>query len=1322
MADLRIRSRELHANPHSARAPQAHAPLAGWRSGALFAALALAGACSKGGGGGTGTATPGSQPELVAVQYGRLVDVYGLVAGTNGETSMDLYQRDVLIGPDINDQRGTNEIKADEDVTYDFISSDPDTLQPRLFIPRLVTSDAFQQAFAALDDQVRTVTPMLFGSNQPGQPFSVVPRNAAIRLTFSGTLGIDDGFFVTRNDQGQVIGLRNTEAVQLLRIASDPNQANAFEPLPARVVVADRQLTIDPVLLGSEGLQYQTVNNAAGLPASPDQIGANIRIAVALDGPLALPRLRPASNGELTGFNNSHRNAIVRDFRSGNASDTSADTQSGFVIDPLPLRILGNLPMYLEKVESFGANAQTVTIYKGGIVHDIDRGDVFSFVALDGTLLGTGEVIAEPFDDDGAPTVQHVGVRIRRVKDLQDHDPRLLSGYPQDEQQREIWLLANAPRAVCAAEFRAGSAANGDDPRYFLGFTPKPQVNLDGTSPALNEFVSPNAGAVVRFTKPVDMATVKWADTFFFAMRDLTTTEGIEQFIANRPNSAGGTGMDPSDFRDAKFRTPFLIPARVVDEDGSQTTLRLQPKSGFFLSDALRDAPPTADYRYYVHLISDSADGGVRDLAGNRVDLQGATPEYGQKVVIPFTIDTRRKANGEPFAEDNIVANVVRRFADRDEDPNPSYYLPNEVRPAGTAQTAITNRLDDLVGSFIYIDGRLRPRPTTRTRVVADSLNQSPVGQQGTSLAWCPEYVVPGGQENQIASNSATNIVPAGIQNPLNPYGARLQTLWREVDLSLSRTDAFDFNLDIERLYWAPYIGTTLEFDEFDSVSCFLGHAEYRPVPCVGDFSSLPSLPDSGLRTTFQRNFVWNPKPTGSGTDIESQPEPVAVYGGIGGGVPLVINPSQVVYEPNGQLRYLPLPEFQQRFTFRDETVVEQGCNSSVGSDLSPTNGYKPYILSPFEMGQGRRVVDVTQQTATFPSFVNSFWNDCPNTSLTSGADNFTGGLVGSIALPLIADFWTFCDRADLPVGGGYIAFGTNGWQTAVTVQSSSVPNFRVFTAGRPPASSGTGSGSASLCKEPTSTTIATGGYVRNANGSYSPSPSPGDNTFYWIMMDVVKRQSVITNGFVDINNPHRVPETFDDPRLGPFYLANGHSTVPNTLRPEFSYEFDPPLSRQPSGTSIVAQFRGAGEVDPAPWYWQRWIATVNPMFPQDPYGPANSSARADLKPSDQNFPLDPYKAGDAHIRKWDTRGTPARSWWTYFYNRTVTRYVEDPNELVNPAYLLQFAGPNETFGPHDVRYINWRFVTSNNIDANPPVSPEIETFALSYKFVIVPQ
>lgn len=1291
----------------------------------VTATLAMFAACSGGGGGTANSSiTPSTrQPQLAKVQYGRLTDVYGLRVTPEG-TSRALYQRDVLVGPNIQDERATNENKRDDEILYDFIGSDPDSLQPRLFIPRDMSGVEFKNAFDALDDQAREVSPMMYGQNGVGRPFSVVPRNSAIQLTFSAPLGVDDSFFVERDVNGQVTGLRNTEAVQLLRMAGDPNQAGGFVPIPVRVVVHDRSLILDPVLLGTEGLQYQTRNNASGLPESPDQQGCNIRVAIAMEGPLAIPHLRETLG--LTGLNNSMRKSIVRDFRSGNASDDSADIARGFIRDPLPLRIVGEIVMYLERVERINAFTHEVTIYKNGVRHEIDVGDVLRFVNDNsGVPFASSEIVVDPDDDHGDPTVQHVRVRIRNVPNLETIDPRNLPGYPATTSEREPWLVLHAPKAVLVAEFAAMDGApiydaqgvktgggSGDEPKYFLSFTPTPFPNQDGTPSPLGENVSPYAGAVVRFTKPVDMSTVKWADTFFFAMRDLVSESSITSFIQAH-------AIDPAAFNPSKYRTPFLITAKVFDEDGSQTALRLQPTTGFYLDDTMRNPPAGADYRYFLHLIASSSDGGVKDLAGNAVDLQGSTSGTNNNVVIPFTVDTR--PNGSvPNFDNNLAISIVRRFANRDEDESPSYFIPSEVQPSGaTTPLAAAYPLEDLSGSFVYLDGKLQARPTTRVRQVADNLNQAPVAAQNTILEWCPASV---SGENQIASNSATTLFTQGIQNPLNPYGCRLQTLWREVDLSLSRTDPYDFNLDVEQMYWAPFTGTTLVFDEFDRVSLFLGHSEYRPLPCTGEFSALPSLPSSGISTGFLKNFVWNPSPLSS-TAIESQPSPHPAYVD----TPMTIDPSSVVYEVNHVNRYLPLPTFQKPyFVFRDETVVEQGCNSGSdagGNDTGAGSSYAPFIVSPYNNGIGRRWVDDTTVNPQNLKFVNSFWNDCPNFNLvqTSTSETYTGGLVGNIALPLLADFWTYCDSASLPAGNGYVALGTNGWQIAITVQSSPLPTFRVYSAGRAALSTG----AQPICIGPSNTQWNT------ASGGYTPqggSTPANDNSFYWIMMDLVKRQSVITNGFIDLNNPHRVDPAASslDPRLGPFYLSNGNSTRPATIVPTFAYEFDPPLATLPGGTSIVAQFRGAGAVDQNPWYWYQWARVNTSLYP-DPAGTTpgfNAAMRNQMKPTADNFPLDPFKAADAHIRKWDTRtipnGTAQRNWWTYFYNRTVTSYVEDPNEIFDPSYTIHFAGPNETFTPRDVRYVNWRFVTSNNVDASPPVAPSIETFSLSYRFTQV--
>ena len=188
-------------------------------------------------------------------------------------------------------------------------------------------------------------------------------------------------------------------------------------------------------------------------------------------------------------------------------------------------------------------------------------------------------------------------------------------------------------------------------------------------------------------------------------------------------------------------------------------------------------------------------------------------------------------------------------------------------------------------------------------------------------------------------------------------------------------------------------------------------------------------------------------------------------------------------------------------------------------------------------------------------------------------------------------------------------------------------------------------------------------------------------------MADFLKRTAVVTSGFVEIANPHRMTATAtDDPRLGPFDITD--------RLPNFIYDFEPPLDNLPAGTAILTEFRGASVLDsPGSQYWP--VVGTN-------------------KTTTENFPLDPLKAGDAHIRHWDDRGN--RQWWTYLYNKTVTSYTEEPNDLADTAFTNQFSGPNESFEAKQVKYFNWRFVMRNNVEANPPISPKIESFAVSYR------
>lgn len=1267
----------------------------------LIVLAALLAAC--GGGGGVTAPPPGlgtPRPHLDQVLHGRLVDVYGLQSVGDG-LAMTLHQRDVLIGPDIQDQRDHRNPRPDDEVLYDFVGGDPDTLQPRLFIPREIGSAAFADAFAALGRRLRAVTPMAVGVPGNGRTFSVVPRNAAIALRFDGPLGVDDGFFVQRDAAGRVVALRNTDAVQLLQIAGDPNGAaaeTAFRPLPVRIVVRERELILDPVLLGSEGVQHQSRNNAAGLPASPDQVGASIRIALPLEGPLALPGLRPDAIGSLTGIDNRGRRAVVRDFRAANAADDSAEIARGFVRDPVPPRIVGAIPLWLERVEQQNQFVQAVTVWKGGIEHDIDRGDVLEFVTDNsGVPVLRSEVIAEPQEDRGRPEVQRVRVLVRYSPGLQEIDPRRLPGYPADPAALAEWLVRNAPRAILRTEFAAGGGMDpatgrvlGDDPRWFVTYLPEALPGPGGVRGAPGENVNPMAMAVVRFSKPVDLATVQPADTFFFGLRNLLDRDAMAAFRDRRPNGTGSPGMDPAAFRETKYRTPHLIGARVLDEDGSQTALRLQPLLGFYLDQRMREPQPGDDFRYWLHLLA-GAD-GVRDLAGNPLDLQADVPERGGHLAIPFSLDTRSTA-GRPNFPDNRVVYVVRRFEDPDEDPHPSYHRPDEVVPppeVDPTPRVAAQRLDDLYGSVVLDRGVLRARPTSRTRRVVDNQNQQLPPDQASEQRWCPTQVA--GQAMQV-SPTGTTAFGAPLQNPLNPQGCRLQTAWREVDLSLSRVDPFDLDLDVEQMFWAPFVGAGIDFDEFDRMSLFLGHSERRPEPCVDGFG-IPGLPASGLQLIFDRNYLHDVAADGTGR-IVRQPQPHPAYQD----APLVILSSMAVSAPAGPNRFLPLPTFQRPyFVFRDQTVESQGGSSGSGSDLANgRDSYLPYVLSPGRNGRGRGAVPGPGGLQLLPGR----WDNGVNYRLGGrlAFDGATGGLVGAIALPLLADFWTYCDSPDLPAGSGYVAQGTNGWQVSLTQQGSLLPAFRAYSAGRPAWPDGT----PPLCRGPGDPAWfqAMGGFAPRGTLSQpggGPTP-PLDPITYWTMVDFLKRASVATAGFVDLRDPHRVDAaTNDDPRLGPWPASVGV--------PEFALELELPGGALPAGTALTVQFRAAGEVDPDPWYWREWFA--------------NGPNAALLQPTPDNFPLDPQKAIDAHIRKLDDRTLPGggrRDWWTGFYNRVVTDYTGDLRQLLDPAWLRGFAAPGETFTATDVRYANWRLVASNNVDVTPPVAPALETLVLAWRY-----
>ncbi|MCB9882234.1 MAG: hypothetical protein H6832_16810 [Planctomycetes bacterium] len=1167
---------------------RAFTPKRALTAGALALSLGLA-SCGGGTSSTSGNAVVNGGAELVRVLAGRLTDVYGFRTTSSGAKLIELYERDVIVGPDILDERDGNSGKADEEVQYDFISVDTATLQPRLLITREIGSDDFVKLFNALDDKAIEVDARAFGDDVETTPFRAIPRNAGFRIDFSKDLGLTEDFFLAKDQDGRVRGIRNPEAVQLLEIVGDPRDnvdTGDFRLIPTRIAYKGKSLVLDPVILGGEGQSYNLTPTARGLPESPNSKAPNVRIAIALEGPLRMPGIAGtgAANG-LVSKNLAARKSVVRDLRAGNSKDSNFWVANGFVRDDTPPRLVGEMALRLQRVEVRSASDQRLILWKAGISHDIDVGDtlrLFDSAAPEEPVAVT-DVAVDPVDDAKDPGVQRVTVQVRDASAFEAYDPSRRNDFPTDPKELDAWLLANAPVCVLSTEFNGEK----DDPLNFLSFTPKPIPDPQQTTVAQNRNIRPDASIIVRFTKPVDLGTVRPLDTLIFSTKEDTTV-----------------------VLDAKKGTPGLILGQIFDEDGSQTALRSSPPVGFYLDDEMRKPANKDLFPYYLHLVGGFT--GIRDLGGKPLDFQFLDPNR-RFVSFPFYLDTNMQTDGSPRFPNNIAITVARRFLARDEDGDDK----NE---------------DDAFGAIIYLNGAIQGRPTSRVSSFVDDRNQLP-SPPAPPLSYCGA--------SQAASLTGATPFGQPIQNPLNPLGARLQTLWREIDLSLSRTNPFDFNLDVERIWWAPFQATAnaprTEFDIFDRLTLYLGHSERRPSPCVGVPASLAVFPSSGLNREFFHNYLRDLKDDASSQfsrdQIAVRPDPVVAFKDKS----LTIRNEDSVFEPTGVNRFLPLPEFEkERLVWRDERLTLTGGGQGLNR-----------ILSPFRASFG-------------DAWEGARWSPINE-----------DGQVGSIALPLLVDFYVYPDDPLVPKDNPWKATGFNGWQISLTVQSGAQPNWRVYSAGGL-------NGTTEMKVDPSAETQANGGW----NPQTGARTSWGDNSCYWACVDFLKRQSVMTFGFIDLTDPHSATKNkLNDSRLGPFTWAD------DSL-PKFETWFDPPLSTIPGGTKLIPEFRGA-----------------------DKFLVGNTT----LTPG----PHDPLIAGNAHIR---TGNSAARGWSNWMHTERLTTYVSDPNELLDPDFLATFraTGPGQSvlkgMTPQTMKLVNWRFTFVNNVEVNPTTTPSLDSFALTYR------
>lgn len=1300
--------------------------------------LLIAAACGGSSNNSANSGVVANKPQLLGIDYGRLVDVYAYrrLDASRGDRrdrfnrQTVLIAKDVIVDPNLESQQlfdaGGAEVSSAD---YQFRPFDINTGHEELLIlwDDQTESSRFQAALDRAQSNLQELGAAYRGQNPVSRPIPVAPRNAAFRLRFSGKLAIDSSFF-------QV----NPSAVQLLEFRGDPkvvSPVEAFRAVPFRVLPQGDSIILDTTILGREsgGGQF-----SAGLPPSVDNVVANIRIAIPSRGAVSSAFwVQPDPVPELNGTDSFGRTSVIRDFRSGNLSDG----RFGTLNDSESPMLVANLGMGITAVDQTSA---VVTLNKR--THKVPVRGRFPFVdgALDPatgfplgyvevptiTPLRSGDFLSQDVDVEVNGVIEHVHLRTEVLQNLEvgtvRNDPSFpgagrasdgtqgenlpivrirlataIGGY--DSLGRPVYFQADATPAGKDATLRAlyyqevrysdGSSVVTDAAwrHEFVRIDPQPPATTGGNPNPPGTRVTPMSSVSVTFSKPMDLERID--PTVNLVLTDSTITDQDFATLIFRPKPAGLA----------------MVPARLSDLAGDGTSLQLTPQYGHC---HFANATET----YWLHVLLGS--GGVTDLAGNPVAIFGDT----RNPTLSFSVDYSM----DPDAPANWIGWYVKRFEDIDED--------------GTAPGSI-----DCFGQFRLQGGRLFAADTIRFSRTADAQNLGGISRIDRGECWDPTItagtppVAVGGmapfQQGSPGNGGALywqprmfdTIFPPNVPavflppntpqsvgrivEPHQPRGSRMMMRYLEDDFSLSYRQPAEFMLDVEQLYWSEFNDEAVTFDVFDRYTMALSHSDKRPDerwevvdnappatppnPPVYECRFICASAASGLVQTFAANVLQ-----GTSQQVVFEDK---VY---------QINPNDAFRAPSG-VKYIPYPKFDRSYTWRDSRLVTTNAAGEVvglGGAIDPraqepTNDATTNIDSPW----------ITDQRYPAPSqFPGSIWvmdinsNGPPN---VAQPDGLGGDFIGTrtrdhdpIALPLLVDFKIYPDDAR-----NGIARGSNAFQVAMLGSPSAfvIPNpggyynsvgvgcpardpwpilRRHSTGGVDPI---TGQ---DIYVDPANEQIARGGILKDA-GLGDPiqglfqSPS-GDSHLHWAQIDLVRKVSSVTFGFIDSVQPNKQ-------NIGAAAAsgwsgvgnANGFpnfDSIPDIRIKDMVARMDPPVSRQPAGTSVVLQFRGAESFENATLYNQ--LATNGDQL----------RVRGNL--------LNPNYACEAY-RYSTTNSGPARDQARIAATRLTPYVTEDRlSELRSPATGLL------------PRYINMRLIMTNNIAVTPAVSPSLRSLTIVYR------
>ncbi len=766
--------------------------------------------------------------ELETVEWGRLVDVL--------DEGGQLVQRDALVRDSLQDVPGS----------YRF-ATNPVTQGQTLTIHAAAGTAAFDMLLKAAENG----RPAIVAKGLDGlPPFSMVPRNAAIRLQFSELLDPD------------------SVNAQTIRIqVGDPPQST----LNARYVVrngvqgGDGQpkgvVLLDPVISSYEGAQHGLPQNGLGFPPSldSDAPSAAIRIPTRVDPDAGqfevlmnrgrTRALRPTSSDPVETSSGGDP-VVVRAFRSGNAEDPFR----GFLLDNTSPDLVGQFRVSVMAIKELGTLRTLTYQIDSPACHEIPPkvGDVFE--------LGAGLLVVTSVVDASNTTAFVVNGAV--LEDPASFPAGLHGGAPIEGRLTSAYRAAQEALQLC-----------------WVRFSPEPEYG----DPARG--IEPYSSVTVSFSEAIDPRTVKSLDSFV-----------VCSYLVDPPEPAGGDPeaqelwaarqYDPdsetvADYIDRQlgYQSTGLGSGRMkfgpVGPSADGRSFTMTPSSGF--SDSHLDGD---DLRFAVAL-RDGPD-GIVDLAGNPLSFgRFVAGNDGQgELVAPGSY--------QPWPTDRYFA---LRFNSMDENGD------------GQAEYA---------GQYRFEPGRLMGRELRRFSRNADASNpyvaqriqftqglMAPLNPPGSVLMTCWPYHTLG---LGLSSQSEFNLDVEGLSwSPAS--GAVINDSFGRYSLALSHADRFpDDVIDPVTGFpkWpnsglkrnADFEQNILGFPEHGETEVFDGPlttSATRVFPSAGGYSYHPW-------NDFERTYTWRDTTIPGAASLDG---PGYLGGKNGNGVPPDTASSLKVWGPN---------------------------------------------------------------------------------------------------------------------------------------------------------------------------------------------------------------------------------------------------------------------------------------------------------------------------------------------------------------------------------------------------------------------------------------